>query len=119
MFHVVPEFAVERSRSTETARPDVVLFVNGIPFCVIECKSPKVELDQAISQSLRNQSEEYIPGLFVFVQLVLAVNRTSARYGTVGTEKRFWSLWRELEDSEEDVTRAVADGSRLVTEQDR
>lgn len=119
VFHVVPEFAVERSRSTETARPDVVLFVNGIPFCVIECKSPKVELDQAISQSLRNQSEEYIPGLFVFVQLVLAVNRTSARYGTVGTEKRFWSLWRELEDSDAEVTRAVADGARLVTEQDR
>lgn len=119
VFHVVPEFAVERSRSTETARPDIVLFVNGIPLCVIECKSPKVELDQAISQSLRNQSEEYIPGLFVFVQLVLAVNRTSARYGTVGTEKRFWSLWRELEDSDADVTRAVADGARLVTEQDR
>lgn len=119
VFHVVPEFAVERSRSTETARPDIVLFVNGIPLCVIECKSPKVELDQAISQSLRNQSEEYIPGLFVFVQLVLAVNRTSARYGTVGTPKRFWSLWRELEDSDADVTHAVAKESRLVTEQDR
>jgi type I restriction enzyme R subunit len=39
--HVTAEFGVERTRSTETARPDIVLFVNGIPFAVIECKSPK------------------------------------------------------------------------------
>lgn len=42
-FHVTAEYSVERSRSTETARPDIVLFVNGIPFCVIECKAPQVE----------------------------------------------------------------------------
>ena len=35
-FHVTVEYSVERSRSTETVRPDIVLFVNGIPFCVIE-----------------------------------------------------------------------------------
>uniref|UniRef100_UPI0038B9D663 type I restriction endonuclease n=1 Tax=Desulforapulum autotrophicum TaxID=2296 RepID=UPI0038B9D663 len=44
-FHVTAEYSVERSRSTETARPDIVLFVNGIPFCVIECKAPQVEVE--------------------------------------------------------------------------
>ena len=38
-FHAVAEFSVERARSTETARPDIVLFVNGIPLVVIECKA--------------------------------------------------------------------------------
>ncbi|MDP2229042.1 MAG: type I restriction endonuclease, partial [Moraxellaceae bacterium] len=39
VYHVAAEFVVERTRSVETCRPDVVLFVNGIPFAVIECKS--------------------------------------------------------------------------------
>jgi len=60
-FHVVPEFEVERNRSLETARPDIVLFVNGIPLGVIECKSPKVDIDQSVSQHIRNQGDEYIP----------------------------------------------------------
>ncbi len=48
-YHVTVEYSVERSRSTETVRPDIVLFVNGIPFSVIECKSPQIEVDQAVS----------------------------------------------------------------------
>ena len=41
VYHVAAELAVERTRSVETCRPDLVLFVNGIPFAVIECKSPR------------------------------------------------------------------------------
>jgi type I restriction enzyme R subunit len=94
-FHVAAEFSVERSRSTETARPDIVLFVNGIPFCVIECKSPQIEIEQAISQSIRNQNDDYIPKLFVYVQLILAVNKNSAIYATTGTAAKFWGVWKE------------------------
>jgi len=146
-FHVTAEFSVERNRSTETVRPDIVLFVNGIPFSIIECKSPKVEVEQAISQHLRNQGEDYVPRLFTYVQQVLAINKNAARYGTAGTPVRFWSAWRELADREQDVGEAVnrplpqemeeklfsgefasargyfkaleAEGPRLVTEQDR
>jgi len=39
VFHVTEEFAVERTGSHQTRRPDVVLFVNGIPLSVIECSS--------------------------------------------------------------------------------
>ncbi len=79
-FHVAAEFSVERTRSTETARPDIVLFVNGIRFAVIECKSPKTEVEQAISQCIRNQRDEFIPKLFTYTQLLLATNKNSARY---------------------------------------
>jgi type I restriction enzyme R subunit len=95
VFHVAAEFAVERTRSVETCRPDVVLFVNGIPFAVIECKSPRVEVAQAISQTIRNQRDEYIPRLFSYVQMVLALNKNEARYATTGTPARFWSKWKE------------------------
>jgi len=146
-FHVTAEFSVDRSRSTETARPDIVLFVNGIPLAVIECKAPTVGLEQAISQAIRNQSDEYIPKLFVFSQLLLALNKNAAQYATAGTPSRFWGIWKELQDTESDVSRCVntalapadkdllfsgefsvarpdfdareAEGERLVTEQDR
>jgi type I restriction enzyme R subunit len=95
IYHVAAEFAVERTRSVETCRPDIVLFVNGIPFAVIECKSPKVEVAQAISQTIRNQRDEYIPRLFTYVQTVLAVNKNEARYATTGTPAKFWAKWKE------------------------
>ena len=60
VYHVTEEFSVERVGTNETYRPDIVLFVNGIPFAVIECKRPdlgpgKDPLAQAISQHIRNQ----------------------------------------------------------------
>ena len=78
-----------------------MLFVNGIPFAVIECKSPKVEVAQAISQTIRNQRDEYIPRLFTYAQMVLALNKNEARYATTGTPAKFWSKWKEdLADAE-------------------
>ena len=94
-FHVTVEYSVERSRSTEIARPDIVLFVNGIPFCVIECKSPHVEVEQAVSQSIRNQNDNYVPKLFIYTQMVLAINKNSAMYATTGTAAKFWGVWKE------------------------
>ena len=107
VFHVSAEFSVERSRSMQTARPDIVLFVNGIPLIVIECKTPNVQVDEAISQMIRNQGEEYIPQLFTYAQILLAVNKNSARYATVGASKEFWSIWREYEDSGDAVNACI------------
>ena len=107
VFHATAEFPVERSRSIETTRPDIVLFVNGIPFVVIECKSPKVDIEQAVSQSIRNQGDEYIPRLFVYVQLVMAINKNDARFATTGSAAKFWGVWKELRDKEKEVNRAV------------
>jgi type I restriction enzyme, R subunit len=95
VYQVAAEFPVERTRSVDSCRPDIVLFVNGIPFAVIECKAPKVEVGQAISQMIRNQRDEYIPRLFTYVQMVLAVNKNEARYATTGTPAKFWSRWKE------------------------
>ncbi|KVE08127.1 type I restriction endonuclease subunit R [Burkholderia anthina] len=106
-YHVTAEFPVERTRSTETCRPDIVLFVNGIPFAVIECKSPKVEVGQAVSQMIRNQREEYIPKLFTYTQLLIGVNKNGGQYATTGTPSKFWALWREQFDEAKAVAAAV------------
>ena len=107
-FQVTAEFPVERRHGTETARPDIVLFVNGIPLAMIECKAPDVEVEQAVSQSIRNQGDDYIPRLFIYAQLLMATNRNSALYATVGSKKEYWGRWREREDRED----AVNDGIR-------
>lgn len=109
VYHVTEEFPVDRAGSADTRRPDIVLFVNGIPFVVIECKrhvdpSGKAErdpLDQAISQQIRNQKEDEIPRLFVYAQLLLAISKNDAKYATVGTQPKFWAWWREDLDEEQ------------------
>lgn len=108
IYHVTAEYSVERTRSNETARPDIVLFVNGIPFTVIECKSPKEEVTKAVEQLIRNQQAEYIPTLFSYVQLVMGVNKNVAMYATAGTARKFWSVWQELQDKEKDVEACIS-----------
>lgn len=109
VFHAVEEFEVERTASHQTCRPDIVLFVNGIPFSVIECKRPDIKdpLQQAISQHIRNQSNDHIPKLFTFAQLLLSVTKNEAAYGTTGTSAKYWSLWRENRDITADVSRLI------------
>lgn len=110
VLHVTEEFAVERTGSKETCRPDVVLFVNGIPLAAIECKRPDIKdpIDEAVSQHLRNQGTEHIPKLFLFGQLLLAVSTTEAKYATVGTPAKFWAVWKEREDAEKDLRALVS-----------
>ena len=147
IFHITAEFSVEKTGSNETARPDIVLFVNGIPFGIIECKSPKNEVSEAIHQFIRNQNIEYIPKLFIYSQLLIATNRNEAKYATAGTIEKFWSIWKEREFSEKEISGKVnknltpeekkklfsgdfkyaqtyfdkleKEGSRIVTEQDK
>ncbi len=78
-----------------------MLFVNGIPLAVIECKRPDLKdpIDEAISQNLRNQRDDEIPKLFLYSQLLLAVSKNEARYGTTGTALKFWSVWKEDVDA--------------------
>lgn len=76
-------------------RPDIVVFVNGIPVAVIECKNPLAKetgVPDAIDQLLRYQRE--IPALFRTNQLLLGVNLFGARYGVVGADLEHFQEWR-------------------------
>jgi len=97
VFHVTEEFSVMRSTSKEHYRPDIVLFVNGIPLCVIECKRPDMKdpLKQAISQHLRNQQEDGIRNLYAYSQSILSISTNEASYATNGTPEKFWAHWEE------------------------
>lgn len=101
-YQVSPEFVVQRTRSQHNIRCDLVLFVNGIPLGVVECKSPTVDVGRAVADLVGYQSESQAPHLFVMVQLLLALNGQSARVGTVGSPGRFWSAWQD--DTVSDAT---------------
>ena len=98
VFHVTEEFAVARTGSNDTYRPDIVLFVNGIPLVVIECKRPDIKSaeEQAISQHLRNQQEDGIRSLYVYSALLLSVGNSFGSYATTGSPAQFWSKWHEM-----------------------
>jgi type I restriction enzyme R subunit len=105
VFHVMEEFSVMRSNSKEHYRPDLALFVNGIPLCVIECKRPNMKepLAQAISQHLRSQQEDGIRSLYVYAQLVMSIATQDAAYGTNATPEKFWAKWEEKFINEEEA----------------
>ncbi len=99
-FHFTEEYRVNRQIVTErekSRRPDIVLFINGIPIGVIELKKASVDTQQAISQMIRNQGKEEIPHLFKYIQITVAGNSHSPKYGTVGTPEKFYAIWREKE----------------------
>ncbi|HET6514338.1 MAG TPA: type I restriction endonuclease subunit R [Thermodesulfovibrionales bacterium] len=93
-FLVVNQFWVKGP--SETDRPDIVIFINGIPFVVIECKSPVAKqtgLSKALTQLVRYQEE--IPQLFHTNQILIGLNLFGAKYGSVGAEPEQFHEWKD------------------------
>jgi type I restriction enzyme R subunit len=97
-FQVTAEYTASEAGGS-TIRVDLVLFVNGIPLGLIEVKASHISSDQGVGQQIRNQKAgEGVPSLFYSAQLLLAANSHDPRYGTVGTPRKLWSVWKERED---------------------
>ena len=84
--------------------PDLVVFVNGLPLAVIECKSPTIGdtwKAEAVKQLHRYQEagsrwkDQGAPKLFETAQILVATCGERAVYGTVGTPERFFLEWKE------------------------
>lgn len=119
IWQVTEEFSVQRTDGTSFARPDVVLMLNGIPFAVIECKKSSVDVNEGVVQNVRNMKPEYIPHLFKYAQIVMAMNPHKVLYGTGGTGADYFVEWRE-DDAEwqsEICNKCSTDGH--VLEQDK
>jgi len=105
-FHFTEELIVENAHGTANRIPDIVCFVNGLPWVVIEAKRPdsshegKPTVAEGISQNIRNQKVDEIPHLFAYSQLLLSVNGHDGLYGTCGTPEKFWAKWKEEEITE-------------------
>ena len=106
VYHFTEEMEVENAQGTGKRIPDVVCFVNGLPWVVIEAKRPdsstegKPTVSEGISQNIRNQKVDEIPHLFAYSQSLLSVNGNDGLYGTCGTPEKFWAKWKEEEITE-------------------
>jgi type I restriction enzyme R subunit len=83
--------------------PDIVLFLNGLPVVIIECKSPKVKepIPEAIDQLMRYSEQRGAKGegsapLFYFNQFVIATCRQEAKFGTITTHsEKYFYRWAD------------------------
>ena len=106
-FCYTEEMVVSRANGIDHRKPDIVCFVNGLPWVVIEAKRPDAQahkgptVEEGISQNIRNQQVNEIQRLFAYSQLLLSINGFEGRYGTCGTAAKFWAAWREEDFSDE------------------
>lgn len=79
-------------------RPDLVLYLNGIAFGVIELKNSRVSVGDGIRQSLSNQKPEFHQWFFSTIQFIFAGNDTEGLYyGSIETPEKYFLKWKEDE----------------------
>jgi type I restriction enzyme, R subunit len=96
-FLVTNQFQLEGLK--EPIFPDIVIFVNGIPLVVIECKSPYIPnpIEQAVERNFeRYQSREAgYDKLIFYNHFLIATCGIKARHGTIGADVNHYARWAE------------------------
>ena len=117
-FLLVSQFSVVGS--LYTCRPDLVGFVNGLPWVVIELKKPGVPARAAFDENLTHYKKE-IPQLFWFNALLIASNGTDSRVGSLTADWERFFEWKRIEREDEPrrvslevMLRGTCDRGRLL-----
>ena len=87
----------------DTKRPDIIVFVNGIPLVVVELKTATnedVKLEDAYTQ-LTGYRNVYIPTLFKYNQFLVISDGVTAKAGTITSTYSRFSDWKKIEDTDE------------------
>ena len=104
IFRAVNQFTVEYTNNgqKETRRPDVILFVNGMPLCVIELKNP-ADANATIFDAYEQITIRYwrdIPHLLHYCPLACISDGVKTRLGTVRTPYEHFYAWRRVNDGD-------------------
>ena len=102
-FLLVSQFSV--TGALYTCRPDLVGFINGLPWVVIELKKPGVPARAAFDENLTHYKQQ-IPNLFWFNALMIASNGTDSRMGSLTADWGRWVEWKRI--AREDEPRRVS-----------
>ena len=102
-FTAISQFKVHIPGTEHHIVPDIVLFLNGLPVGVVECKSAKIKepIAEAIDQlhrysQQRGAAGEGNPELFHYNQFLVATCRTAAKFGTITTHiEKHWFRWTD------------------------
>jgi type I restriction enzyme R subunit len=99
-FLVVNQFTVQGIEKVR--RPDVVVFINGIPVAIFELKNPRIE--EATINTAYFQLQEYkkdISEIFKYNQILAISDLSEARYGTISSSWEWFKIWRGIESENE------------------
>ncbi|MEC5129638.1 type I restriction endonuclease subunit R [Verrucomicrobiales bacterium BCK34] len=86
-----------------TKRPDLVGFVNGIPFLLVELKKPGVPVAEALSKNLSDYKDT-VPQIFHFNGFLLVSNGVNSKLGSLTAPWEHFSDWKKVEAEGEDPT---------------
>lgn len=118
IFRVVNQFTVEYTNNgqKENRRPDVILFVNGIPVCVIELKNP-ADANATIYDAWEQINIRYwrdIPHLLHYCPLACISDGVKTRLGTVRTPYEHFYAWRRVNDGDAISTLPFAETETMI-----
>lgn len=104
IFRAVNQFTVEYTNNgqTENRRPDVLLYVNGMPLCIIELKNP-ADANATIYDAWEQITIRYwrdIPQLLHYCPLACISDGVKTRLGTVRTPYEHFYAWRRVNDGD-------------------
>lgn len=104
IFRVVNQFTVEYTNNgqKENRRPDILLFVNGMPLCIIELKNP-ADANATIHDAYEQITIRYwrdIPHLLHYCPLACISDGVKTRLGTVRTPYEHFYAWRRVNDGD-------------------
>jgi len=100
-FIAISQFKVTIPGTEKHIIPDIVLFVNGLPLIVVECKSPAIAdpIFEAITQLMRYSNRrggrEGNEKLFWYNLFMIATSRQTAKYGTITSEYEHFVEWKD------------------------
>jgi type I site-specific deoxyribonuclease, hsdR family len=118
IFHVVNQFTVEYTNNgqKEIRRPDVLLYVNGMPLCVIELKNP-ADAHTTVYDAWEQITIRYwrdIPHLLHYCPLACISDGVKTRLGTVRTPYEHFYAWRRVNDGDQVSTLPFAETETMI-----
>jgi type I restriction enzyme R subunit len=100
-FIAISQFKVNIPGNEKHIIPDIVLFVNGLPLVVVECKSPTVAdpVNEAITQLMRYSNRRGVKEgnekLFWYNLFMIATSNQVAKYGTITSDYEHFVEWKD------------------------
>lgn len=101
-FHVASQMWIKGE--THWRRPDLLLFVNGLPFVFIELKNSNIPVKNAYDINLQNYLKD-IPYLFDYNQICVLSNGMETRLGSFGADYIYFFEWLKIESEKENPNR--------------
>lgn len=94
-FLVVDQFTINNAQGN--IRPDLIIFVNGLPLVIVECKSPMLPPDEQLGEGVRQLTRYQTSHeqLFHYNQFMIVTSNDRAKVGTIGAKAQHFGEWKD------------------------